>query len=816
MARDKSNTTRRGLFQGVAGAAAASLLLGGGVASAQSAAGGADAEARRRAYLEEFFRIFPPGRTPPAGRINARDKTWEELVHRTGLLPPDFASMPSIGELPDPLIMRADGRDLPVTSAADWKKQKQWIREQVEHWIFGKMPPAPGNQRAVVTSTRREGTVTARDVRLEFGPGHRATLRLELRIPDGKGPFPVFLTNHNWRRPWLYTAVKRGYIGCYYAAADPALYGDADDSDAYIEIYPNYDFSCLARWAWSASRAVDYLVTLPEVEKEHIGLAGHSRGGKQALLAAAFDERIGAVIPSSGNTGESDPWRYTTGLFVNETIELLTAAQPHWFHPRLRFFAGREDKLPVDQNSLMAMVAPRGLMLYAGYAESAGNPLGFEQAYQSAKSVYRFLGREENLWLTLREGEHPTTPTDIECFIDFLDAVFGRKRWPQVVSSIVSYSFDGWRKLAGETLDPLSYPKRQVGDFLTLANGGSIQAGADWAVARRSIRDRIASFLGEAPPMAPFKAAHKLSDRMMASEGWLATLYGRPGDEPRVLRNTGMGVARVAFGDGLAGELFYPATPEGKPKPGKWPVAIWLHPYTYQNGWSAARPWNAGGWIYTQDERPSFPLFVNAGFAVFAFDQIGFGARIHEAKTFYERYPKWSRLGNMLADTRAAVDALAQLEEIDASRIYLLGYGLGGKVGLFTAAFEERVKGVVSVCGADALRLNTAARGTEGLRHYSHLHGLLPRLGYFIGHEERVPFDFDEVMALAAPKPMLVVAPKLDRYVRVEDVEREVRAARRVYEITGGPEALTFETPEDINRFSHKTQRRALEWLLAS
>ena len=71
---------------------------------------------------------------------------------------------------------------------------------------------------------------------------------------------------------------------------------------------------------------------------------------------------------------------------------MLTGGQPHWFHPRLRFFAGREDKLPVDQNMLMAAIAPRGLMMYAGYAESAGNPLGFEQAYRSVRSVYRFLG----------------------------------------------------------------------------------------------------------------------------------------------------------------------------------------------------------------------------------------------------------------------------------------------------------------------------------------------------------------------------------------------------------------------------------------
>src|SRR4029079_16960043 len=249
-----------------------------------------------------------------------------------------------------------------------------------------------------------------------FGPAQRASLRIELVIPDGVGPFSVVLTNHARNRPSIYSAARRGSLAAISDATDPR-YGNGDDSDAWIEIYPDYDWSCLGRWAWAASRTVDYLTALPEGNNEEIGLARHSRHGKQALLAAAFDERIGAVVPSSGNSGENDPWRYTTEPFMNESIELLAGVQSHWFSPRLRFFAGREDKLPVDQNSLMALVAPRGLMMYSGFAESAGNPFGFEQAYRSALQVYRFLGREQNIWLSLREGEHETTAGDVEHFI---------------------------------------------------------------------------------------------------------------------------------------------------------------------------------------------------------------------------------------------------------------------------------------------------------------------------------------------------------------------------------------------------------------
>jgi hypothetical protein len=266
--------------------------------------------------------------------------------------------------------------------------------------------------------------------------------------------------------------VRRGYLVCYYAANDPRYGGgDSDDSDRYLEIYPEYDFSYIARWAWSASRAIDYLLTLSEVDQSKIGLAGQSRHGKQALLAAALDERIAAVVPSSGNTGECDPWRYTTGMFVNESIELLTGVQPHWFHPRLRFFAGREDKLPVDQNMVMALIAPRGLLMYSGYAESEGNPLGYEQAYRSVRRVYSLLGSEGNLWLNLRDGEHPTAVGDVEQFMDFFDAMFGRGRRSRLENWILGYTFEDWRQVSQEKIDSLAYPERSPGDFLNRADG---------------------------------------------------------------------------------------------------------------------------------------------------------------------------------------------------------------------------------------------------------------------------------------------------------------------------------------------------------
>ncbi len=708
--------------------------------------------------------------------MNAYDKSWENWLKRTGELPPDFDALPSTPFLVDPL----EG----VQTPEQWKQKRRQIRAQYEQWVFGKLPPQPDNLRSVITGTETDGKLTIRNVRLEFGPDHRGTLRVQVIIPPGKGPFPVFLTDHPRTYPWVAPAVRRGYIGCIYYATDPN-YGPADDSDKFINVYPEYDFSCLARWAWAGMRAVDYLLTLPEVDKEKIGVTGHSRNGKQALLAAAFDDRIAAVIASSGNTGECDPWRYTTDMFENESIEQITGVFPHWFHPRLRFFAGREHKLPVDQHALMALVAPRGLMMYSAYAEHEGNPFGFEQAFPAVQKVYRFLGHEDRVWLNLRDGEHPTTAEDMEIFCDFLDTVFGRRTYPRREIWVNGYTFERWKKLSGEAIDPSKFPST-----------GHRDLAAHWSEdTKKSILQRLNWALGDEPAGVRFPARTTLkTGEVMTDGGWIAMQLGRP------FKNPSMGAVGLAYGDDLKADFYFPVDADGTPQGNKWPVVIWLHPYSYTNG-------------YSRDTQPTFVSLTQRGFAVLAFDQIGFGTRVRDARYFYQRYPKWSLLGKMVTDTRAALDAVAALEVVDASRIYLVGYALGAKVGLLTAALDDRVKGVAAVCGVDPLRLSTREKGTEGVKHYSHLHGLLPRLGFFVGQEGRLPFDFDEILAANAPRPTLVVAPTLDRYAPLHDVQLEVEEAKKVYALLGHEDALRFQTPLAFNSFTPSMEEAVFEWL---
>ena len=301
----------------------------------------------RRAYLDKLVQTLPA-----VPSFN----TW---LQRTGELPPDFDALPKINGLPDPLQF-LDGHM--VKTAADWKARRAELFALEQKYDLGTFPPKPTLDNVVVLSEDNANGQITRNLRLEFGPDRKATLRATITIPAGAGPFPVMISpsiNAPGAAGFGGVALARGYIAAGFAGND-----GQNDANAYVPLYPEFDFADLPRRAWSAQMLVDYLYTLPQVDKEHIALNGYSRDGKMALVAAILDPRIAAVIPGSTGVGGVMPWRLGSEHGFGESIESTTRNFPTWFVPRLRFFSGREDRLPVDGNSLVALVAPRALPDY--------------------------------------------------------------------------------------------------------------------------------------------------------------------------------------------------------------------------------------------------------------------------------------------------------------------------------------------------------------------------------------------------------------------------------------------------------------------
>ncbi len=158
---------------------------------------------------------------------------------------------------------------------------------------------------------------------------------------------------------------------------------------------------------------------------------------------------------------------------------------------------------------------------------------------------------------------------------------------------------------------------------------------------------------------------------------------------------------------------------------------------------------------------------------------------------------------------------LQKMPFIDSTRIYLLGYASGAMTALHAAALSDRVAGVVSVAGFTPMRLDTAEKGTGGLARWATWMPLQPRLGAFIGHEDRVPYDYHELLAMIAPRPVLVFAPKIDYQATMQDVKDCLEEASNVYDLYGADKRLQLFELDDYNRFSPETQKIVFEQLKA-
>jgi cephalosporin-C deacetylase-like acetyl esterase len=627
-----------------------------------------------------------------------------------------------------------------------------------------------------------EDGVKLRLVELSFGTEDKAKMTVELMIPPSQKMLPVFMTQWN-HRGWAQVAVRRGYIGCVYAGADAK-----DDTKDYNKVFPGYDFATLMKRAWGASRVIDYLYQLREVDTARIALTGHSRNGKQSLMAAAFDNRIKAVVSSSGGTGGESTFRWSDERFDSESLEEITRNFPHWFSPHLHWFTGREQKLPVDQNSLMSLIAPRGLMMVSAITETQGNPWGICQSYQSVKKVYQFLKSESKIAILLRQGRHQHAARDVEDFLDFFDYIFGRSHKAPENKLYYDYSFEKWKQISGQNINPLQFPVSKTKVSSPLSND------------QESVRKKIGWLLGDEPPgvHSEVPLSSFLKKNSTYPDDYLEEVIGEP-SPPADVKKMSVG-PYSALGDDLWGNIYFPAASVTKDSvSAKLPLVIYIHEYSYATG-------------YHRRSMSIIRQFTEKGFAVLALDMIGFGSRIEEALHFYDRYPHWSVMGKMVSDTRNVInDVYTRMPFIDTGKIYLAGYSLGGTVALFTAALDARVKGTAVVSAFSSFRDDN--KGTEGIRHYSELHGLLPRLGFFIGHEDRIPVDFDEILSCIAPRSLLIVAPKRDRSYSAESVEKIVSSASALYQQKQAGNKLTFKQPDTYSYFSDRLQQDVTEWI---
>jgi dienelactone hydrolase len=167
--------------------------------------------------------------------------------------------------------------------------------------------------------------------------------------------------------------------------------------------------------------------------------------------------------------------------------------------------------------------------------------------------------------------------------------------------------------------------------------------------------------------------------------------------------------------------------------------------------------------------------------------------------------------GSMKAiyDNTRSIDVLTSLPEVDPERIGCIGHSLGGHNSLFTAVFDERIKAVVTSCGFCSFHKYDGGdlRGWSGPRYMP----LIATKYHYSAAE--MPFEFQEVLAAIAARPIFVVAPLRDDNFDHEGVRDCIRAAQPIYKLLGNPDGLVVKYPDSKHDFPDVERKLSYEFL---
>jgi hypothetical protein len=343
---------------------------------------------------------------------------------------PGADALPAVDELPDPFLF-ADGTR--VKTVEDWRRRREELKALILGYEYGRMPPPVKVEvnlevRGTPIAKNADPGRSEQEVVLRMGPGGVIGTHLFITAPPGKGPFPVIVKGDyhpgavdHWTRvaPEIVAEMtKRGYMLIEFDRTDFAP-DKKEGVEGVRALYPGYDWGLISAWAWGIQRVIDYTITRPDVDAKRIILTGHSRGGKAALLAGALDERIAVVVANGSGCGGAGCYRLQPPL--TEDIAKITKSFPTWFSPQFNQFIGHVNKLPFDQHSLKALVAPRPLLCTEATGDVWANAPGTQATHLAAREVYQFLGVPDKIGITYRPGKHAQNADDFAALLDLAD-----------------------------------------------------------------------------------------------------------------------------------------------------------------------------------------------------------------------------------------------------------------------------------------------------------------------------------------------------------------------------------------------------------
>jgi len=336
-----------------------------------------------------------------------------------------------------------------ITTAKEWeKKRRPELYQLFRDEMYGAMPEGKINQKFTVININKnfaDGLATHKTVEIWMSRGdksHKATIHVYTPNAVKKVPmFMYFSGKQKEPKDWFIKLMKAGYGLCtgdnneffpdrpedptVYNESVLSLWGYENENDL-----PKNACRALGVWAWAHSRALDYLEKDKDVDAKRVVVMGHSRGGKLAAWAAASDERFAVAILNNSGCGGAALFRRKIG----ETAYRINLSFPYWFCGNFHKYSWNEDKLPVDQHGLIALIAPRPVYVGSAVDDYWADPKGEFLSIAHAEKVfnlYNYKGVQTMMLPPLntpvgdraayhiRIGGHTLTDYDWEKYIQF-------------------------------------------------------------------------------------------------------------------------------------------------------------------------------------------------------------------------------------------------------------------------------------------------------------------------------------------------------------------------------------------------------------
>lgn len=400
-------------------------------------------------------------------------------LHLARLLVVFGSGVPAEFSRPDISTSLIDGER--ITSAKMWEREEALVRETFEENVYGAFPNIKAAWRKDVRLLDEEaygGRGVAEEIIFSDATGVLRVPAVLVTPKNARTPSPLviasnFCANHSVfpqydvEKPPIYPTrcddrspnspwarLKRAFFGVYKKSlpatelldrgiAFASFYTGSivpDDAEAAAGALKALSAlserpvtGVIAAWAWGYAELLHELGKDPRIDAKRIALYGHSRDGKAALLAGAFDKTVSAVIAHQSGKGGASLTRRHSG----ESIASITRAYPHWFDKRFHLYGKNRRALPIDQHFLLALMAPRPLLLTGAQLDGWADPKGAFLAVRDAAYIYKLYGKEafsakklddfspaDTLAFFMRPLNHSVRASDWNAIIAFLTAHF--------------------------------------------------------------------------------------------------------------------------------------------------------------------------------------------------------------------------------------------------------------------------------------------------------------------------------------------------------------------------------------------------------